>query len=81
VKILEDLEDIADLGWGRPFLEAFTWFMVPNRIADPAKRKEIAALLRWILTNGQKDCEGLGYAPLPREVVAKELRMIDELRQ
>jgi hypothetical protein len=29
-----------------------------------------------MLTDGQKEAEGLGYAPLPKEVVAKELKQI-----
>jgi hypothetical protein len=29
-----------------------------------------------MLTTGQKDCAGLGYAPLPKEVVAKEMKQM-----
>jgi hypothetical protein len=29
-----------------------------------------------MLTEGQKNCAELGYAPLPKEVVAQELKQI-----
>jgi len=29
--------------------------------------------------DGQKDCAALGYAPLPKEVVARELKQIAQI--
>ena len=60
---------------------AFTWLVVPADAADPSKRAALAELLKWILTSGQKECSSLGYAPLPREVVEDQLRIVDSLRQ
>jgi len=34
------------------------------------------AFLKWMLTDGQKYCAELGYAPLPKEVVALEQKQI-----
>jgi phosphate transport system substrate-binding protein len=62
-------------------ISTFTWFIVPDHIADPVKRKAIADLLQWVLTTGQRGCEALGYAPLPKEVVSKELKQIARLKQ
>ena len=50
--------------------------LVPSEIKDPAKKKAITDFLAWMLTTGQKDCEGLSYAPLPKAVVAKEQKQI-----
>jgi len=58
----------------------FTWFLLPREIKDPAKKAALIALLRWILTSGQKECSSLGYAPLPREVAARQLAIVDGFR-
>lgn len=57
-------------------ISSFTWLLIPNQIKDPAKKKEIVDFLNWILTDGQKDCQALSYAPLPASVVAKEKKQI-----
>jgi phosphate ABC transporter phosphate-binding protein len=60
-------------------IAAFTWLVLPTEVTDPSKRAALAELLKWILTSGQKDCSSLGYAPLPREVVESQLRIVDKL--
>jgi phosphate transport system substrate-binding protein len=57
-------------------ISSFTWLLVPTRIEDPAKRKDIVEFLRWMLGPGQAMTEALSYAPLPKKVVAKELKAI-----
>ncbi|HZT29627.1 MAG TPA: phosphate ABC transporter substrate-binding protein PstS [Bryobacteraceae bacterium] len=57
-------------------ISTFTWLLVPSKIDDPAKKKAITGLLRWMLLGGQKFAGPLGYAPLPKEVVAKEQKAI-----
>lgn len=57
-------------------IAAFTWIVIPSRIADPAKKAALTELLRWILTDGQRECSALGYAPLPRDISESELRML-----
>jgi phosphate ABC transporter phosphate-binding protein len=54
-------------------ISAFTWILVPAQSSDPAKRAAILQFLRWMLTSGQKQCEALGYGPLPRRIAAGEL--------
>jgi phosphate transport system substrate-binding protein len=61
-------------------ISTFTWLLIPSRIEDPAKRKAITDFLKWMLTDGQKACAGLNYAPLPKEVVAKEEKQIAQIR-
>lgn len=61
-------------------ISTFTWFLVPTHIADAQKRQIIKDFLRWMLTTGQKDAAPLGYAPLPRNVVAQEMRQIDGIQ-
>jgi phosphate ABC transporter phosphate-binding protein len=57
-------------------ISTFTWILVPVRGLGPEKRSAIADLLSWALTSGQKQCASLGYAPLPRQVIANELRAV-----
>jgi phosphate transport system substrate-binding protein len=50
--------------------------LIPSKIDDPAKKKAIVTFLHWMLTDGQKYAGALGYAPLPKDVVAKEEKQI-----
>ena len=61
-------------------ISTFTWLMVPTDKLSTEKKAAIAALLNWMLTSGQKDCAALGYAPLPHEIVVKELKALDALK-
>ena len=57
-------------------ISSFTWLLVPEKISDPAKRDAIKGFLKWMMTDGQKYTESLSYAPLPKAVVAKEMKAI-----
>ena len=57
-------------------ISSFTWLLIPSQIGDPAKKKSITDFLSWMLTEGQKEAQGLSYAPLPASVVAKEKKQI-----
>lgn len=57
-------------------ISTFTWLLIPSQIQDAGKRAAIKDFLQWMLTTGQKDAEGLSYAPLPKSVVAKEEKQI-----
>jgi phosphate transport system substrate-binding protein len=57
-------------------ISSFTWLLIPSKIPDAAKAKDLKAFLQWMLTDGQKDAAGMSYAPLPKEVVAKEMKQI-----
>jgi phosphate ABC transporter phosphate-binding protein len=61
-------------------ISTFTWLLVPAQQSDSPKQAAIAAFLRWMLTTGQKQCESLGYAPLPRPIVARELDAVNQLK-
>jgi phosphate transport system substrate-binding protein len=57
-------------------ISTFTWLLIPTQIPDANKAKAVKDFLEWMLAAGQKDCAGLTYAPLPKEVVAKEVKQI-----
>lgn len=61
-------------------ISTFTWMLIPSQIPDATKKKAITDFLSWMMTTGQKDCEGLSYAPLPKAVVAKEQKQISMIK-
>jgi phosphate transport system substrate-binding protein len=67
-------------GKGAYPISSFTWLLIPAQIQDATKRKTITDFLRWMLTDGQKDCEALSYAKLPAQVVVKETKAIAQIQ-
>jgi phosphate transport system substrate-binding protein len=57
----------------------FTYLLIPAKIDDPAKKAAIKDFLHWMLTDGQNDAEGLSFARLPKDVVARELKAIAQI--
>ncbi len=54
-------------------ISSFTWLLIPNPAKDPAKGKEIADFLTWMLDHGETEAAGMTYAPLP-QVVAERVK-------
>jgi phosphate transport system substrate-binding protein len=63
-------------GKGAYPISTFTWLLIPTQFSDASKAKAVKAFLQWMMTDGQKDCAGLTYAPLPNAVLAKEEKQI-----
>jgi len=63
-------------GVGSYPIASFTWFVVPARIADSARRGAMVDFLKWMLGPGQKQAAALGYLPLPNKLVGKETAAI-----
>jgi phosphate transport system substrate-binding protein len=61
-------------------ISSFTWLLIPSSFSDAAKRDAITGFLRWMLKEGQQYTEALSYAPLPKEVVAKEMKAISKIK-
>jgi phosphate transport system substrate-binding protein len=61
-------------------IASFTWLLIPAKIQDTAKRDAIKGFLKWMLADGQNSVEALTYARLPKEVVAKEQKAIDQVQ-
>jgi phosphate ABC transporter phosphate-binding protein len=61
-------------------IASFTWWVWSQNTASEAKRTAFRELLGWMLSSGQQECSALGYAPLPREVANRELKLLAELR-
>ena len=61
-------------------ISSFTWLLIPEKFSDASKRDVVKDFLKWMLTDGQQDCEALSYAKLPKEVVAKEMKAISKIQ-
>lgn len=67
-------------GKGAYPIASFTWWLLPEDLGGVDKRAAIHELIEWMLSSGQKECSALGYAPLPREVVDRELQLLNKLK-
>jgi phosphate transport system substrate-binding protein len=54
-------------------ISSFTWILLYESPKDKALSKAMVDFMKWALTDGQKFAGGLGYAPLPEEVVKLEM--------
>jgi phosphate transport system substrate-binding protein len=61
-------------------ISSFTWLLIPAKISDPTKKKAITDFVAWMLKDGQTMTQPLSFAPLPKEVVAKETKAIAKIK-
>jgi phosphate transport system substrate-binding protein len=60
-------------------ISTVSWLVVPNNL-DPAKESAVRTFIEWMLTSGQRQCSALGYAPLPKNLVDRELAAVRRLK-
>ncbi|MGA3235382.1 MAG: phosphate ABC transporter substrate-binding protein PstS [Bryobacteraceae bacterium] len=61
-------------------ISTMTYLLIPSTIPDAKKREAVKGFLAWALKDGQKLAPPLGYAPLPKEVVAAELKQLPQVK-
>jgi phosphate transport system substrate-binding protein len=61
-------------------ISSFTWLLVQVNPKDKGRARILSDFIRWALTDGQRNCADLGYAPLPKEVVALEMEAIKKIK-
>jgi phosphate transport system substrate-binding protein len=59
-------------------IASYTWVLLPQHIEDKDRKTALVALLRWMLTEGQKSCSALGYAPLPPEIAKRGMELLEK---
>jgi phosphate transport system substrate-binding protein len=62
-------------------IASFTWLLLQQSPRDVARSRMMVDFVRWALTDGQQYASPLGYAPLPKEVVAMEMETLKKVRQ
>ncbi|HUN61485.1 MAG TPA: phosphate ABC transporter substrate-binding protein PstS [Candidatus Sulfotelmatobacter sp.] len=58
-------------------IATFTWILLPTSGQNAKTLEALQELVRWMLTNGQKQCQALGYVPLPADLAARELQRLN----
>jgi phosphate transport system substrate-binding protein len=61
-------------------ISTFTWLLIPDKIDNATKKKAITEFLKWMLTTGQGDAQGLSFAPLPMAIVSKEEKQVSLIK-
>jgi phosphate transport system substrate-binding protein len=67
-------------GAGAYPISSFTWILFYEQPKDKAAAKVMVDFMHWALTDGQKYCADLGYAPLPSNVVTLEQAALDKIQ-
>jgi phosphate transport system substrate-binding protein len=66
-------------GAGAYPISSFTWLLMYDDPKDKVSGKAMVDFMRWALTDGQKYCADLGYAPLPANVIMLEQAALDRI--
>jgi phosphate transport system substrate-binding protein len=61
-------------------IASFTWLLLYEDHPDKAQSRMMVDFMKWALGDGQKFATELGYAPLPAEVVKRELAALEKIR-
>ncbi len=67
-------------GQGAYPIASFTWLLLYRHHEDARRSRVMVEFMRWALTEGQAYAERLGYAPLPRALIERELAALDTIR-
>jgi len=57
-------------------ISTFTWLLLYKKYDNAQLAEAVKKFVNWGLTDGQKFAEDLGYIPLPKEVVEKDLEAL-----
>jgi len=61
-------------------ISSFTWLLFYESSKDKQRAKIMGDFVRWAISDGQHFTTDLGYAPLPKEVVALEVETLNRLK-
>lgn len=71
--------DINDPASGYPIV-GITWLLVYQNYKDPATAKDMKALVKWILTTGQKYNTELEFTKIPSTVAQKVMGAVNKIK-
>jgi len=61
-------------------ISSFTWILLYENPKDKAMAKTFVDFMNWMLVDGQKFANDLGYAPLPPQVVTLEKEALKKIK-
>jgi phosphate transport system substrate-binding protein len=57
-------------------IAAYSWIMIWKNQPDPSRGKQLADMLKWLVTSGQDYAKKVNYVPLPDNVAQEALKAI-----
>jgi phosphate transport system substrate-binding protein len=60
-------------------ISSFTWILLYQNPPDKQRSAAMVGFMKWALTDGQTFAPDLGYAPLPKPVVDKEMVALEKV--
>ena len=67
-------------GKGAYPISSFTWILLYQNPTDKERGRIMVDFMKWALAEGQKSAAGLGYAPLPKEVIDREIQALQKIQ-
>jgi phosphate transport system substrate-binding protein len=67
-------------GKGAYPIASFTWLLLYQNPTDKERGRIMVDVMKWALTDGQKEAAPLGYAPLPKSVVDLEQQALSKIQ-
>jgi len=67
-------------GKGAYPIASFTWLLLYENPKDKVQAKAMVDFMKWALSDGQKYCADLGYAPLPDAVIKLEQTALGRIK-
>ena len=61
-------------------ISSFTWMLLYESPGDKRRSARMVEFMRWALTEGQRLAPGLGYAPLPAEIIKLETAVLNRIK-
>jgi phosphate transport system substrate-binding protein len=61
-------------------ISSFTWLLLYENPKNKAQSQAMVDFVKWALTEGQKYCADLGYAPLPEAVIKLEMAALGKIK-
>jgi phosphate transport system substrate-binding protein len=67
-------------GKGAYPISSFTWLLLYQSPSDKERGRQMVDFVKWALSDGQKYCAELGYAPLPQQVIELERQALKKIQ-
>ena len=61
-------------------ISGYSWLMVYQKPADPARGTIVKKVLTWLVTDGQEIAKSIDYVPLPKNVQDVALKAISQMQ-
>ncbi len=72
---------IVDTGCAECYpISGYSWVLLYRKLADPARGKELARVMRWLVTAAQPIARAIDYVPLPVNVQKRALDTLATMR-